>query len=619
MTEGKENIRFDIQLLRCIAVLAVVVNHLHWDLIPLNGGFRGVDVFFVISGYVITTSILRSERDGNRFVLSQFLLRRVRRLFPAVFVTAIAVTVVSLITQSYINVQQETAKSGFASVFFVVNYWFARKHEGYFTPSYPNPLTHLWSLSVEEQFYLVLGIFFFVVSKTKKKLTSPFVTTVLFGAGVSSLFLGLIPKLLPSLDRAPLYFADSLLPFYSLHSRAFQLIAGVLLAIYVSRNEGFQLVVGKKLKVVAIVFGTALLALSLGVYGNGNQINATSVIVVLATVLLIATNAYDIPKLYRSTIGRVLVRIGDYSYVLYLAHWPVIIYGRNLFGESVKVYLGELVVMSVLALLVGKYVERKLSVNREPRAKVVWVAFGIGQALVIAAFAVLLVVGNHQQETARGGVVAWNVVDSRCNQDTAACDIKISGSMKSAVLEGDSHATAFLNSFAAVATSQGFNALSFAKEGEGLATIENTPFGNGNKWTVVSVFKSTNWTSAEISSYSRHLRTLAATPGVEKIVVFLDNPVIPNWRAPSLVVHSRGLSRTAAEAARTTDLQQSLVQLTNEGLQISVIDPFEFVCTDTWCPTRINGRDMYFDDNHLTVEGATRLEAELIKQFTACK
>ncbi len=619
MTDGKVNIRFDIQLLRGIAVLAVVVNHLHWDLIPLNGGFRGVDVFFVISGYVITTSILRSERDGNRFVLSQFLLRRVRRLFPAVFVTAIAVSVVSLITQSYINVQQETAKSGFASVFFVINYWFARKHEGYFTPSYPNPLTHLWSLSVEEQFYLVLGIFFFAVSKTKSKLTAPFVTTVLFGAGALSLLLGLMPKLLPSLDRAPFYFADSLLPFYSLHSRAFQLLAGVLLAIYVSQNESFQLVVGKKLKVVAIVFGTALLALALGVYGNGNQINAISMVVVLATVVLIATNAYDIPKLYRSTIGRVLVQIGDYSYVLYLVHWPVIIYGRNLFGESVKVYLGELVVMSVLALLVGKSVERKLSVNREPRVKVVWAAFGIGQALVIATFALLLVVGNHQQASARGGVVAWNVVDSRCNQDTAACDIQISGSTKSAVLEGDSHAAAFLNSFVAVATSQGFNTLSFAKEGDRLATIENTPFGNGNKWTVVSVFKSTNWTSAEISSYSEHLRTLAATPGVEKIVVFLDNPVIPNWRAPSLVIHSRGLSRTTAEAARTTDLQQSLDQLTNEGLQISVIDPFEFVCTDTWCPTRINGRDMYFDDNHLTVEGAARLEAELIKQFTASK
>ena len=619
MTEGKENIRFDIQLLRCIAVLAVVVNHLHWDLIPLNGGFRGVDVFYVISGYVITTSILRSERSGNRFVLSQFLLRRVRRLFPAVFVTAIAVAIVSLITQSYINVQQETAKSGFAAVFFVINYWFARKHEGYFTPSYPNPLTHLWSLSVEEQFYMVLGIFLFAVNKAKLKLSGAFVTIALTVSGAVSLLLGLMPQLLPSLDRAPLYFSDQLLPFYSLHTRAFQLLAGVLLAIFISRNERFVFVVGKKLQSASLVFGTALLVYSLGVFGNGSEINAMSVVVVLATVLLIATNAYDIPKLHHSHIGQLLIRIGNYSYVLYLVHWPVIIYGRNLFGESAQVYIGEIIVMWLLALLVGKYIERRLSVNREPRAKVVWASFGIGQALVISAMAALLVIGNHQQASARGGVVAWNVVDPRCDQETGECDIVLSGSSKSAVLEGDSHAAAFLNSFVSVATAQGLNARSFAKEGDGLATTVNTPFGNGNKWTVVSVFKSTNWTSAEISNYSEHLRTLATTPGVEKIVVFLDNPVIPNWRAPSLMVHSRGLSRTAAEAARTTDLKQSLDRLTNEGLQISVIDPFEFVCTDTWCPTRINGRDLYFDDNHLTVEGAARLEAELVKQFITSK
>jgi len=619
VTEGKENIRFDIQLLRCIAVLAVVINHLHWNMIPLNGGFRGVDVFFVISGYVITASILRSARNGNSFVLSQFLLRRVRRLFPAVFVTAIAVAIVSLITQSYINVQQETAKSGFASVFFVINYWFARKHEGYFTPSYPNPLTHLWSLSVEEQFYLVLGIFLFAVNKAKANLSGACVTIALAFSGGVSLLLGLMPQLLPSLDRAPLYFSDQLIPFYSLHTRAFQLLAGVLLAIFISRNERFVFVVGKKLQSASLVIGTALLAYSLGVFGNGSEINAINVVVVLATVLLIATNAYDIPELHHSRIGQLFIRIGDYSYVLYLVHWPVIIYGRNLFGESAQVYIGEIIIMWLLALLVGRYVERRLSVNREPRAKVVWASFGIGQALVISAMAVLLVVGNHQQASARGGVVAWNVVDSRCNQETGECDIVLPGSTRSAVLEGDSHAAAFLNSFVSVATAQGFNARSFAKEGDGLATTANTPFANGNDWTVVSIFKSTGWAAKENSSYTNHLRSLANTSGVSKIVVFLDNPIISNWRSPSLIVHSRGLSRSNAEVARTSDLQQELNLLIDEGLPILVIDPFDFVCTNTWCPTRINGRDLYFDNNHLTVEGAVRLEAELIKQINSSK
>ena len=94
---------------------------------------------------------------------------------------------------------------------------------------------------------------------------------------------------------------------------------------------------------------------------------------------------------------------------------------------------------------------------------------------------------------------------------------------------------------------------------------------------------------------------------------------MPNWRAPSLIVHSRGISRAKAEAARSVELEQLLNQLIEEGLQISVIDPIDFVCTSTWCSTRIGGRDLYFDNNHLTVEGAARLEDELVKRFSSSK
>ena len=616
MTEDKEHIRLDIQLLRCIAVLAVVVNHLDWDLLPLRGGFRGVDIFFVISGYVITTSILRAQNSGKSFNLRQFLLRRVRRLFPAVFVIAIAVSIVSLITQSYINVQQGTARSGIASVFFVINYWFARKHEGYFDPSYPNPLAHLWSLSVEEQFYLILGVFFFAVSKAKIKLNSAFAATALVISGAASLMVGLIPQLLPSFDRAPFYFADELLSFYSLHTRAFQLIAGVLLAIFVSQNESFRFDVNKKMKTVLAVISTLLLVFALGVYGNGNRITGVSLIAVLSTVVLIATNAYDSERLHRSTVGQLLVRIGDYSYVLYLVHWPVIIYGETLFGESVKVFISEILIMWVLTLLVGKYVEHRLSTERVHRTKTVWVSFGIGQALVVSAMATLLVVSNHQQVSVRGGVVAWKNVDKRCNQITGACDIETPGSTNSVVLEGDSHAAAFLNSFVKVASTQGFNIQSFPTEGQNFATVGNTEFGNSENWTVVSVFKSTGWVNSEILSYRNHLRALAKIPGVTKVVVFLDNPTIPNWRAPSLFMYPEGISRDEAESNRSSDLQRVIVQLIEEGLPITVIDPFNYVCTDTWCPTRIDGRDLYFDNNHLTIDAAARLESEFIKELS---
>jgi hypothetical protein len=355
----------------------------------------------------------------------------------------------------------------------------------------------------------------------------------------------------------------------------------------------------------------------LSVDGNGNRITAVSLIAVVSTVVLIATNAYDSARLHRSAFGQVLIRIGDYSYVLYLVHWPVIIYGQTLFGESIKVYVAEVFVMLALTLLVGKYVEHRLSIDRVHRAKTVWIAFGVGQALVVSAMAVLLAVGNHQQVTVRGGVVAWKNIDQRCNQITGACDMKTPGSTKSIVLEGDSYAAAFLNSFVNVASEQGLNIRSFPTEGQNLATVWNTEFGNSENWTVVSIFKSSDWVNSEVARYRIHLRALATTPGVSKVVVFLDNPTIPNWRAPSLFMYPEGISRVEAESMRSADLQRVLVQLIDEGLPITVLDPFNYVCTDTWCPTRINGRDLYFDNNHLTIEAAARLETEFRKQLSA--
>ncbi len=77
------------------------------------------------------------------------------------------------------------------------------------------------------------------------------------------------------------------------------------------------------------------------------------------------------------------------------------------------------------------------------------------------------------------------------------------------------------------------------------------------------------------------------------------------------------ISRDEAESIRSSDLQRELVQLIEEGLPITVLDPFKYVCTDTWCPTRIDGRDLYFDNNHLTIGAAARLELEFTKQLSS--
>ena len=122
--QNSETTRFrqDIQLLRAIAILFVVLNHIDFAFLSVPAGYRGVDVFFVVSGFVIMSSILRQESEGQRFSLLKFFKRRAQRLYPAFLVVIICVFVVSFLTQSFIHVQQETARTGFGSSLFFANY-----------------------------------------------------------------------------------------------------------------------------------------------------------------------------------------------------------------------------------------------------------------------------------------------------------------------------------------------------------------------------------------------------------------------------------------------------------------------------------------------------------------
>ncbi|MCX6535140.1 MAG: acyltransferase, partial [Actinobacteria bacterium] len=104
--------RQDIQLLRAIAILFVVLNHINFGFLSVPAGYRGVDVFFVVSGFVIMSSILRHESAGKGFSLLTFFKRRAQRLYPAFLVVILGVFVVSFLTQSFIHVQQETARTG---------------------------------------------------------------------------------------------------------------------------------------------------------------------------------------------------------------------------------------------------------------------------------------------------------------------------------------------------------------------------------------------------------------------------------------------------------------------------------------------------------------------------
>jgi peptidoglycan/LPS O-acetylase OafA/YrhL len=149
------HIRADVQGLRALAVLLVVAFHAG---LPLPAGFVGVDVFFVISGFVITGLILR-QLDAGRFSLVEFYVRRIKRLLPALILMLVVVLVLSFLLESPLGPQQTTAKTGVGAMLLVANMVILRTSGDYFdAAAISNPLLHVWSLSVEEQFYLGFSV-----------------------------------------------------------------------------------------------------------------------------------------------------------------------------------------------------------------------------------------------------------------------------------------------------------------------------------------------------------------------------------------------------------------------------------------------------------------------------
>ena len=162
----KNNIyRNEIDGLRAIAVLSVIINHFNKEIIP--SGYLGVDIFFVISGYVITASLLRRQNTSFWDFITTFYERRIKRIIPTLTIFVIITSIFICIFNAY---PIFSLRTGFASLFGVSNLLLFITSDGYFTPSSNlNPFTHTWSLSVEEQFYFFFPLLAWFTGFTRNK------------------------------------------------------------------------------------------------------------------------------------------------------------------------------------------------------------------------------------------------------------------------------------------------------------------------------------------------------------------------------------------------------------------------------------------------------------------
>lgn len=367
--------RTDIDGLRALAVLAVVVFHAFPALLP--AGFVGVDIFFVISGFVITRTISHELAEGS-FSITRFYGRRIRRLFPALALTLMATLALSW----FVLLPDELAAAGRLAVaggLSVANLQLLNQ-SGYFdVATSRNPLMHLWSLGVEEQFYLCWPALFMLIAafRHRRALT--------------------VALALASLVLAAMWVTDDpVLAFYSPFSRGWELLIGAVLAMHRSNGSPGALLspslrstLGLALMLVGIFIGT----------GTNPVVRLDMVIAVVGAALAVSGGEGPAARLLSTSPMRWLGRI---SYPLYLWHWPLFAF-RNLLSDPAADMLAYTLVSTavavVLADLTYRFIERPL---RRTSAPAMATVASIAALAVPVAFGVLI----HVQDGVAGRQVA---------------------------------------------------------------------------------------------------------------------------------------------------------------------------------------------------------------------
>lgn len=324
--EGSSSRRPDIQGLRAVAVIMVVAFHTG---LPAYGGFVGVDVFFVVSGFVITAMLQREWQSKGEINLRRFYFRRFKRLTPALAVTIAVTLLFSSLFFSPFGSQQTSAITGLGAILVTANFVIARTTGDYFAaPAELNPLLHTWSLSVEEQFYLAfpaLLILSWMIARRGGLLRfSPVL-------GVSAI--GALSFSLAMAGAAAMSFPGSslLLGFYSPLTRAWEFAAGALICLALTKQKPLS----RSFANMSGIIGLGMLLASTLLIDKATVFPGPwTLLPVAGTLLLLAAGTCREAISNRVLGAKPMVKIGDWSYSIYLWHWPFIVFSKHLWPES---------------------------------------------------------------------------------------------------------------------------------------------------------------------------------------------------------------------------------------------------------------------------------------------
>ena len=600
-----------IQGLRAVAAILVTVFHAR--LVP--GGFIGVDIFYVISGYLITGLILREIEKTGTLDLRSFYQRRIKRLLPTsvfvLFVTAIFAWILfPPITRDALG------RDLFAAAAYISNYLFAWWQNDYQNlNATPSPFIHYWSLAVEEQFYLVWPLFILFLARYGKK--------VIF-AGIA------ITTLLSLLFSIYLTQVAPIWAFYSLPTRAWELGFGALL-LFLPETK-------KKIRILPWLgfFGIAISSF------NFNENTAfpgkNALVPVLATVFLMASIKYWPPLFNDLANSRLSQWLGAISYPLYLWHWPALVLPSSALGRPLRFYERFLCILLtiVLAHYTSKYVEEPLRhKNLSPRTIYKGAAYTTAVSLVAGVLisftssSIITTKGevSYQfdlvQVMERPGVYGDGCHVNYGETKSGYCTYGDKESSKTIVLYGDSHAAQWFPTLDKMATERGFKLVSLTKSACPAVDAKRPDQGafrqvHCTKWRENSIKRiaeiqplavitsSFQYFTPANSSISRaqwwnegQRKLLKGLRGSTNNLIYISDTPRPLRDIPNCLA-----SRDSKVCDSTERSKVSVIR------GFDVINPNPWLCS-SYCPAIVEGTVAYRDASHISVDMALKLLPKL--------
>ena len=633
------NHRRDIDGLRAFAIVPVVL--FHADIAAFSGGYLGVDVFFVISGFLIT-SLIASEIANGRFSYVSFWERRARRLLPAMFLVIAATAFVAywILMPAELD---EFGRSVMSIILLSSNVYFWQ-HWGYFdTSTQTMPLLHTWSLAVEEQFYLLFPAVLIAVSRLQR--LHPVAIVIMIGVAsltISAWWVHAYP------DAA----------YYLLPSRAWELMLGAALALLrPSRGVSYSPLITD----VLLSIGLCLVLIPVFLYDAYTPFPGFAALVPCSGTALVIWFGDQRSRVGQLLTNRPTVFIGELSYSLYLWHWPLIV-----FATMLRRHHGSLTATQTLVVLTATFMCAWLSfvlienpIRRRtllPTRRRLFATMGIGAASLgicgliavldhglqyrVPETALRIAEGVNDRET------HWERCNKRFDRDVTPEDLCHFGTKNEAprfLLWGDSYAMALFPAVDAAAKETGLVGLH--------ASLIQCP-------PVPDVDVNSRWANVDCSGFNRRISHLIDSQAFDVVILAARWSV---YLKPRVLQGPDGFAMGTSRELFITQLKASIERLSSKGIAVFVVDEVpgtntfrppqlaravwwgrgtdeagvaiaayearlqafygaldgsrfrrislvKYLCPDgSVCPAIMDGRPNYHDDSHLSARGATRV------------